>query len=144
MSRSHIRPSKVPLPAAKNRLGLALAALIVTIAGAICLIPLYENYTQPFDRFHETAAGTILDTRIVPFGVLDGGRGGRILYRIEARVHYFQQGQWHDRWLPVGSNYGSSRENLEARLALKPQTCEVYWAPGHADHARCRFYAHTK
>jgi hypothetical protein len=134
MSRAHVRTTKTrsgrsPL----FKAGLGATTFAVTVVLLILVIG-----REPFDHSHLTARGTILDARIVPIGALDGGRGGKILYRIEALVRYTGQGQMQERWLPVEYNY--PYDAMVARLAHRPEACEVFWLRRHPENAKCRFY----
>jgi hypothetical protein len=89
------------------------------------------------DTTHLTTVGKILESKVTMDHSEDSPRGGRIFYRVEARVVFEVDGKTYDRWLQA-SEISSAKELLEVRLAEHPQTCQVYWSEGHLDNARCR------
>ncbi len=138
MSHSHMRTvQSIPKRHlwAEGVLTVSILAIVAFLFLYPLLIPLF---TEPIDQYHETARGTILESRIVPVGIMNGLRGGSIVYRIEARVSFSIQGTVQERWIPV--QYDFPREYMVAKLSQKPRACEVYWVPGHPDNAKCRFY----
>jgi len=135
MGRARIRASK-PTGGRGSLLKAGLAATAAAVA--VVLVGLLLLSREPFDRSHLTARGTILDARIVQTGAREGWPTGRIMYRIEALVRYSADGGTLERWLPVVYNY--PREYMVARLARRPEACEVFWAPRHPENAKCRFY----
>lgn len=90
-----------------------------------------------YDTSHLTAEGKISETRIVVDHTVESLYGGRIFYRIEAHVGYEIQGQSQDRWV-TASEITTLREMLAAKLARHPQSCQIYWTPGHPENAKCR------
>jgi hypothetical protein len=89
------------------------------------------------DISHLTTEGTILESKIVMDHSLDGSYGGKIFYRIDARVSYEIDGKTYDRWVQA-SEVTTSREMLQASLAGRPGRCQVYWPEGRSENARCR------
>jgi hypothetical protein len=90
-----------------------------------------------FDSPRLTAEGKIFDTKIVVDHTVESSYGGRILYRIEARVSYPILGHNQVQWM-TASEVTPTRESLELKLAHHPQGCQVYWISGHPENAKCR------
>lgn len=134
MSRTHIRKVKPELE--RNRRLEAGFGAVVLIAVLVIVAVLLHR--EPFDRLHATARGTILDARIVETGARDSAYGGRIVYRIEALVRYTAEDGTQERWVPVVYPY--SHDLMVARLAHRPEACEVFWTRRHPENAKCRFY----
>jgi hypothetical protein len=133
MSHSHIRvpkPAKRISPWVTVLTGLVAAVFILLLAfGTIIHWPVNTNYS--------TAEGMVLETRIVVDRILDSNYGGRIYYRIEARVRYPIQGQQHDQWM-TASEVTIERESLLAKLSSHPKNCLVRWVPKHSENAKCQ------
>lgn len=91
-----------------------------------------------FDTEHETAVGTVSESRIAVTGLIDSRYGGRVFYQIEVHVQYLYRGQIQNRWM-AGSELNNARQMLEARIRRHPGTCEIYWLPNHPENAKCRF-----
>jgi hypothetical protein len=114
--------------------------LVVAGNGACLLLVLVwaaRTRDDAYDTSHLTAEGKISEIKIVVDHTVDSMYGGRIFYRIEAHVTYEIEGQSQDRWV-TASEITSFREMLKAKLARQPQSCQIYWTPGHPENARCR------
>lgn len=109
---------------------------VVAVVGMLMVAVVLAR--SPFDRAHRMARGTIEDGRIVTAGAHDGSYGGRIVYELDVLVRYTADGAEQERWMPVVYPY--THEMMEARVAHLPAACEVFWAPRHPEHAKCRFY----
>ena len=133
MSHSHVRVSHPP-PQRRPWIEFALAVSLV----ALMMLLTFGNFLKwPFDGDYARATGSILETRIVVDHILDSQYGGRIFYRVEVRTSYEFQGEPQERWL-TASEITTARELLEAKLAVHPKYCVVYWVPGHPENAKCR------
>jgi hypothetical protein len=98
---------------------------------------LLKTYDWHSDLDDSTAKGKILETRIVVDHIRESYYGGRILYRIEARVKYQIQNGQQERWM-AASEATSEREVLSFRLEPSPINCLVHWPPKHPENARCQ------
>jgi hypothetical protein len=99
---------------------------------------LWYNYrNSTFFERHETVDGTVSDVRIVVDRVIDGGYGGRILYKTEAHVRFTAEGKVRDRWL-LAADPSSDASWLKLQIPTPIEKCIVYWVPGHLDNARCK------
>ena len=137
MSHSHIRgPKPESQPTTSFWIlvtaGVGVALLLVLIVAA-------KIRDGAFDTSHLTAEGKISETRIVVDHTLESMYGGRIYYRIEAHVAFEISGKNQDRWV-TASEITPSREMLAAELARLPQSCQIYWTPGHSDSVKCRLH----
>lgn len=134
MSRSHIRVKRTPhRPRDRTSVASRVAAVLVIV---LILIFVTTRMRNPFRvKGHETATATILETRLALASIVDGGRGGYALYRIEAHVTYDLHGTPQDRW--ISASEAERRDDLELVLARHPATCLAYWPPGHPENARC-------
>lgn len=132
MSRSHVR---VPPPPVKQNhwMEAAIFAVAIVLGGFYVYRHLWPD---PVDQNHETAAGKVLETRLVVVGKQDTSYGGSILYRIDAHVSYPLHGQPQDRWMPA-SDITGDRAYLALQMAKQSGKCTVYWAPHHEDNPRC-------
>jgi len=136
MSHTHVRAPKAEPPPPPKLLPLLIAG---TLVGLFCVLYVAGRIRDSaYDTSHLTTQGKISETRIVVDHILDTSWGGKIFYRLEAHVAYQIDGQTQDRWL-TASGVDASREFLSLKLANHPQTCQVYWSPGHPENARCRF-----
>ena len=136
MSHAHVRARK-PEPTPPPKLWPFLT--IGTLVGLLCVLYIAGKIRDSaFDSSHLTTQGRISETRIVVDHMLDTSMGGKIFYRIDAHVAYQIDGQTQDRWL-TASGIDASHEFLALKLISHPQTCQVYWSPGHPENARCRF-----
>lgn|GEM_PF-3017261 len=122
-----------------RKAGLASMAVVAVVGLLACALLLSRS---PLDRSHRTARGTIVDARIVEAGARESSYGGRIVYELEAQVRYTADGAQQQRWMPVVYPY--THEMMEARVAHLPHACEVFWAPRHPEHPKCRFYDDLK
>lgn len=118
-----------------RKAGLASMAVVTVVGILLCALLLSRS---PFDRSHQVARGTIVDARIVEAGARESNYGGRIVYQLEAQVRYTADGAEQQRWMPVVYPY--SYDMMVARLAHRPQECEVFWPSRHPEHPKCRFY----
>jgi len=137
MSHTHIR-FRAPKP--EMRLKASFWLLVVAGIGAcllLALILIARTRDDAYDTSHLTAEGRISEIKIVVDHTVDSLYGGMIFYRIEAHVTYEIEGQSQDRWV-TASEITSFREMLAARLARRPQNCQIYWTPGHPEDAKCR------
>jgi hypothetical protein len=96
---------------------------------------LAANWIHSFPSTHETATGKILEIRKVVENTRDTLYGGKINYRLEARVQYLAGGQMQDRWLRASDDL--TPESLLVKLASHPTKCLVYWPPNHPENAKC-------
>lgn len=112
-------------------------AMLAALAGFLVWLYLLQR-NDPFDSAHETARGEILDGRVVVAGQMESNFGGRILYQMELRVLFNQDGKPQERWLQAVFPYG--HDAMVERLRHRPKACEVFWTPGHPENAKCRFY----
>ena len=134
MSQTHIRVPKEEPPVGRAWLVVAVVGIALTLVAILCVVVMRPHFLDDSD---ETAAGTILATRIDKVGLVDGGKGGGyILYRIEAHVSYSVHGAVRDRWIPA-SNSTSDRNILQMELLREQKTCLVAWAPHYEENARC-------
>lgn len=133
MSHSHIRIPK-PLPRRNSWTEAALLALFAILAA---LSVVCKTHDWSADMQYSTAEGSILETRIVVDHTSESSHGGQIFYRTEARTRFAVNGQEQMRWLTV-SEATATPELLAAKLSSSPARCEVYWAPGHPEIAKCR------
>ncbi|HEY2860175.1 MAG TPA: hypothetical protein VGJ21_17280 [Terracidiphilus sp.] len=133
MSQTQIRAPKIEPPLKHKPLVAALLIVGMAAIVVVCLLVLSPHFVGDSK---ETAGGTILQTRIDKIGNFEGGLGGYIAYRIEARVQYSVHGSSRDRWLPA--SYGTAdRASLQMQLLKEPKTCLVVWTPRHEENARC-------
>ena len=109
--------------------GLALFGLFAVV------FVIVRIHTAFAPAVHESAVGTILETRVATLGNADQA-GGYALYQIEARVQYPVDGQQRERWIPA-SGATTDQASLQKQLASMPRTCTVYWARYHEDIAHC-------
>jgi hypothetical protein len=134
MTHSHVRVRTD----GKVKPGLWPTVLVVVALAALAFALVIKPMWMPvLDESHRTAQGQILETRIAVYGNRESGRGGFILYRIEAHVRYALRGQQQDRWV-VASEITADRVDLAMRFVKKRQSCTVYWASQHPDNAKCR------
>ena len=133
MSQGHIRKPK-PEPSQQPWLAVAIGATLIVFLAITVLI---KEYDLHIDADHLTAAGKILETRMVVDHIKDNQYGGGIFYRIEARVQYQIHGVQQDRWL-AASEATTYREMLSLRLDPPPKSCTVHWPPKHPENARCQ------
>lgn len=131
MSRTHIR---VAPPIASRKPWLEGTALVVGALLALLLVffILWDRPHEPFVVTH----GKVLDTRILVDDIRQSRFGGRIYYRLEARVSYDLGGTPQDRWL-TADTLSAEREVIAAQVARNPKNCLVYWKPNHPENARC-------
>jgi hypothetical protein len=137
MSHRHNHAPKHPAePAAQVHFWpIALLAIVLGLPLAIFI---YGRAINSFyDTEHLTTTGAISETRVVADSFGSGYRDGWIHYRLEARVAYQIDSHSYDEWLRV-PQFESSRAALEAVQARHPESCQVYWSPGHPETARCR------
>ncbi|MGA9072411.1 MAG: hypothetical protein WB424_19275 [Terracidiphilus sp.] len=132
MSHSHIRKPK-PEPSQQPWLAVAIGATLIVFLAIAVLIKTYDWQT---DADHLTATGKVLETRIVVDHTRESNYGGRIFYRIDARVQYEIQGGQQERWI-AASEATTERELLSIKLAPSPKNCLVHWPPKHPENARC-------
>jgi len=135
MSHSHLHAPKTEAQVTPK-----FWLLVTLVMGACLLLVLFVAAgirDRAFDTSHLTAEGKISDIRIVVDHTVESSYGGRILYRIDAHVSYRALGQTQDRWM-TASEVTPIRESLEMKLARHPIGCQVYWAPGHPENAKCR------
>lgn len=131
MSHTHIRVARPAAPRKPQleRLALSIAAILALLTAFLIL----------WDRPHEPVVvehGQILETRIVVDDIRQGRFGGRIHYRLEARVSYDLAGTPQDRGL-TADTLSAEREVIAAQAARSPKNCLVYWKPDHSENARC-------
>ena len=139
MSHSHIRDDRTArLPAPRPQYAFwACVCCIVLGVGAYFL---WSNLrASEFWERHSSVEGTVSETRVVVDHIRDGGYGGKIYYRLEARVTFHAEGQDQDRWLTVPAD-SMDRATLVALASGHPRNCRVYWVPGHADNAKCSLH----
>jgi hypothetical protein len=103
----------------------------------VALIGLGRVIEWPSNTDHSTAAGQVLETRIVVDHLGESQYGGVIYYRIEAHVRYELHSQQRDQWM-TASEATTEREVLAVRLSSHPKTCLVYWFPKHPENAQCQ------
>ena len=133
MSHSHIRVAK-PVP----QRNLPLEVSVGVVAFLVILLFAVSRFGDGFfPTDYVTADGAVSETRIVVDHMLDSNYGGRIFYRIEAHVNFELGGQPQDRWVTV-SEVTTGRLELASKVAAQPKSCQVYWAPGHPENAKCR------
>jgi hypothetical protein len=133
MSHSHVRVSRPP----SQRRPWTEIVLAVSLVALMMLLTFRNFLKWPSDEDYVRATGSILETRIVVDHISDSEYGGRIFYRVEARTSYEFQGEPQERWL-TASEITTERELLEAKLAIHPKYCSVYWVLGHPENAKCR------
>ena len=138
MSQSHIRVQPAAPPSKTPRwlqVSFPIVILAFFIGPGVWILS-----RPPFDPTHEVAPGRVLESRIATVSVQDGGRytGGSLIYQVRVHVNYYDHGKLQDRWMP-GSDQSTSREWLQTRINLHPQTCQVYWLAEHPENPRCRF-----
>ena len=135
MSHAHIRVPKPPQPPSRPVLMLRMFLLGVVLL-VIALMAVGRLIDFPERQDWVTADGAVNETRIAVDRIQGSLYGGRISYRLEARVSYSDGGQSYDRWLLVRRE--TVRAVLEMEVARHPRYCEVYWPPGQPERARCR------
>ena len=133
MSHKHIRVRKQSPQQRGRVLNLAATLAVVLIVGFVMFGRTWRDFGGT-DR--PGVVGRVLETRIAVAGTRESDYGGSIWYRIDAHVQYDLRGQMQDRWIPA-SDSTTDRGLLLMKLAKRPSTCQVSWAPRHPDHPRC-------
>ena len=133
MNHSHIRVSK---PAQRSRPWSVLFVGLVAVV-LIVLFGLGRVIEWPSNTNHSTAAGQVLETRIVVDHLGESQYGGIIFYRIEAHVRYELHGQQREQWM-TASEANPERQMLAAKLASRPVNCMVYWFEKHPENPKCQ------
>jgi hypothetical protein len=134
MSQSRIRGLKVP-PASTSWWPIALG--FASVAILFVALWFFVNWAGSFRPAYETTPGRVLEIRKVVDGTANSQYGSRILYGVEAHVHYEFQGQVQDRWLRASDDL--PRETLLLKLSTHPIECLVYWPQNHPENVRCSF-----
>jgi hypothetical protein len=132
MGHPRIRVPKQPAPR-RPWIERTLVISGALIALALTLFTLWDRPHAPY-IFTE---GNVTETRIVADSIRDSLYGGRIYYRLEARVRYDLAGQPQDRWL-TASEVTTNRQMLAAAVARSPKVCRVFWPQDHPEGALCR------
>lgn len=131
MSHTHIRVAR-PAAARKPWLERLFFSVAAVLAMLTVFLILWDRPREPFVVEH----GQILETRIMVDSILQGRFGGRIHYRLEARVSYDLAGSRQHRWM-TADTLSASHEVIAAQAAGNPKNCLVYWEPDHPENARC-------
>lgn len=133
MSQSRIKVL-LPPPKRNKRFEFMLWTFGV-VAAAFCAFVTLSQWPAHQSYIYEH--GTLLETRIVPISSVQGNYGGRIIFQIEARVRYAQNGSPMEQWVPA-SELTSDRDLLQVRLSSHHISCLVYWFPDSPDKPKCQ------
>ena len=125
------RQPEPPQPIVWWHVGLGFMAFLILV-GAVYLT---ANWIRSLSSTRETATGTILEIRKVVDDTRETLYGGKIDYRLEARVQYLAGGQMQDRWLRASDDL--TQDTLLLKIAAHPTKCLVYWPPNHPENAKC-------
>lgn len=112
--------------------------VVLPVCGVLLLVVLtyfISNWIHSFPPGYETRTAKIMSLRRVVDRTMDTGRGGVILYRLEAQVQYETNGNVVVRWLRASEPL--PEDSLVLKLAGHPTTCLVYWLPSRPENARC-------
>lgn len=138
LSHRHIRLEKAPPPPPRIQLVFWICSGIFFVA--VMSVIFWQNLrASEFWDTHSSTDGAVSETRVV-FDHVGGGQYSHYFYyRLEAHVTFRAEGKDEDRWL-IASEPSELRSMLAAKPAKSPHRCEVYWATGHPETARCTFH----
>ena len=80
--------------------------LPVLVVASLALSPLIYRRWIAIDKSWPSFQGHILDSRSVRAGLLSGSYHAGILYRLELRVSWMENGKVQDAWMPTAVTSG--------------------------------------
>lgn len=119
-----------PEASPSRRIPAYLWLVLLAVATAV-LAPIVHRQWIAIDRSWPAFPGRVLDVRLVKVGPIEGGyyTGGYILYRLEVRAAWMENGVAQDQWLPTTITSGN-RESL-LLFASQLKDCQVRRNPHH-------------